>query len=61
MFYSNLGKRNVRDWDLTVIHNDNNIKLKRGSKTNAKDDNANCVLVNATHILWVYPLAMNKQ
>ena len=44
-----------------MIHNDNNIKLKRGSKTNIKEDNANCVLVNVKHILWVCPLAMNKQ
>ena len=61
MFYSNLGKWNVRDWNSTVIHNDNNIKLKQGSKPNVKEDNANFVLVNAKHILWVCPLAMNKQ
>ena len=57
-----LEKQNVREWDLSEIDNEDKRKIKRSMKTtNVKEGNGNCVLVNAKHILWVCPLAMNKQ
>ena len=46
---------------MSEIGNDNNIKNKRSIETNVKEGDVNCVLVNAKHILWVCPLAMNKE